>query len=97
MFILRRINSNGVQMNKALGDGYTFIGRAENPDYFRETFKVYFDKDHVSDNDKTSDDDTKKCYAFVAYNGGAIMPLYKIQKSYIMTESGKTFANISYK
>ena len=97
MFILRRINGNGVQLNKVMGDGYTHICRAQNPDYFRETFKAYFNKKHVSDEDPKSDDDTKRVYGFVAFNGGEIMPLWKNQKNYIMTDSGKTFANLSFK
>lgn len=84
-------------MNHSIGKDYTHIGRAENPDYFKETFELHFKKNHVADNDKSSDKDTKNCYAFIAYDGGKIQPLYKNQKNFMMIDTGKTFANLSYK
>jgi hypothetical protein len=96
MFILRRISSAGVEMNHSLGDGYTYINREYNVLEFRRSFKVFFDKDHVADLDETSDEDSKDVYGFIG-NGPFLQPLYKNQKNFIMTESGKTFSNLSYK
>ena len=81
-------------MNQVIGDGYTYINRETNYDEFCRSFKVYFDKDHVADLDEESDGDTKNCYAFVV-NGAFLQPLYKNQKNFIMTESGKTFDNLT--
>jgi len=83
-------------MNHAIGDSYTYIHRETNPEQFRDTFKVYFKKNHVADLDETSDDDSKRVYAFVC-SGAYNQPLWANQKAYIMTESGKTFANISFR
>ena len=96
MLVLRRFSGEGIEMNQVIGDGYTYICREVNPEKFRETFKNYFKKDHVADNDPESDKETKNCYAFVC-EGSLIQALYKNQKAYMMTESGKTFANLTYK
>jgi len=96
MFTLRKISGNGIEMNAIIGDRYTMIYRDHNPEEFREEFKVLFGKDHVADLDTKSDSDTKECYAIVC-NPPFYKALYKNQKNFIMTDSGKTFANISYK
>ena len=96
MLVLRRISGDGVEMNQVVGKGYTYIHREVNPDQFRETFKLYFKKDHVADLDPTADKETTNCYAFVV-EGSFIQALYKNQKAFMMTESGKTFANLSYR
>ena len=96
MFTLRRISGDGIEMNQIIGDGYTYIDREINYEEFRVNFETTFGKKHVADMDETSDDDTKKCYAFVC-NSSYVQPLYKNQSNYIMTENGKTFANVSYR
>jgi hypothetical protein len=96
MFTLRRISEEGVQMNRIIGDSYTYIDREINPEEFNESFKNYFERNHVADLDETSDNDTKRVYAFVC-NSSYVQPLYKNQTNYIMTENGKTFANVSYR
>lgn len=95
MLVLRRISSEGVEMNHVVGDNYTYIHRDTNPEEFRRTFKAVFDRDHVADLDPAADKDTKNCYAFVCH--GHIQPLYKNQKNFMMTENGNTFANLTYK
>jgi hypothetical protein len=85
MFILRRISGRGVQMNLNLGSSYTYIGKNENPEEFERTLKEVFDNLNE-----------EIIYAFVSDEDGKhIYPLYKGQKAYIMTESGKTFDNVS--
>jgi hypothetical protein len=96
MYTLRRISCDGVQMNQAIGETYTYIHREWTFDEFCKMFESYFERKHVADLDETSDIDTKNCYAFVV-NGSFVQPLYKNQKSFVMTESGKTFDNVSYK
>jgi hypothetical protein len=96
MFILRRISSEGIQMNQTIGESYTYIGRFENAEEFRRCFKKYFERDHVADLDDTSDDDTKQVYCFIS-NGSLHQPLYMRQQNYIMTDSGKTFSNLSWR
>lgn len=94
MFILRRFSGQGVEMNHTLGKDYTLIHRETNPGEFREIFQKFFHKPHVADLDPTADDDTKNVFAFVS--GDILQPLYKNQKNYIMTESGKTFCHLFY-
>jgi len=96
MLVLRRFSENGVEMNQVIGKGYTYIHREINPKQFRETYREYFKKDHVADDDPTSDKESKNCYAFVC-EGALIQALYKTQKAFMMTESGQTFSNLTYK
>lgn len=96
MFILRRISSHGIEMNKALGENYTYIARDRNYEEFQRAFKECYNMEYVPDDDPKSNDDTKNCYAFVA-NGSVNQPLFTHQKNFIMTECGKTFANLSNK
>lgn len=102
-FILRTVFKNGdpknhSEINKYIGDNYQFIHREFNPADFARAFQTCFEKPHLSDDDPKADNFTTETYAFLHYNSGAdIIPLYKNQYNYIMTESGKTFANITYK
>lgn len=95
MLVLRRISSEGIEMNHVVGDTYTYIHRDTNSEEFRKTFKAVFDRDPISFNG-LADNDTKNCYAFVCHHGHT-QPLYKNQKNFMMTENGNTFANLSYK
>lgn len=98
MFSLRRFSGEGIESNNALGDSYIYIDREQNPERFRNTFKAHFEKDHVADLDDKSDDDTKNVYAFIyADLNGYLQPLYKKQRAYIVTDSGTTYSNVSYK
>lgn len=98
MYTLRSISKTGLQRNENLGSNYSLVHRDYNYPEFQRQFKFIFDKDHVADNDPESNGDTKDTYAFViSENGGQIFPLYKTFDYYIMTDSGKTFDNLSYK
>ena len=83
MFVLRKITGSGVELNIAMGDGYTLITKEANPVEFNEM------------KDATEDD----CiYAYIVCGGGSqVLPLSNKQKAFVMTESGKTFANITYR
>jgi len=96
MFSLRKIIENS-QTNYALGIQYQVIERENDYEKFREVFSKSFNYEHAADLDEESDDYTKSCYAFIVTNDFEPIPLYKNQKNYIMTESGKTFSNLTFK
>lgn len=84
MFILRRILKDGVEINTSLGEDYVLVRRVENKDEFERTVKLW------------SESDTEDVYALITYDDGKkIMPLYDGGNYYIMTESGKTFDNVT--
>jgi len=86
MYTLRKINQQNIEMNISLGKAYNYVGKVESPKEFERILNGSFkdvDKDIV--------------YAFIIdENGKEIYPLYTTHKNYIMTESGKTFAKVSY-
>ncbi len=97
-FILRKVLNDNTQTNIILGDQYRLIERETNYEEFSKAFEVDFGKFHVSDLDPTSDSFTKNCHAFLITNEGSkLIPLYKDQFNYIMSDSGKTFANLTHK
>lgn len=96
-FILRKVIEN-VQSNQELGNQYQVIVREENYNDFGKAFEKVFGRTHVADDDSESNDYTKKCYAIIVCNDASeLIPLYKNQSNYVMTESGKTFCNLTYK
>lgn len=86
MFILRTITGDGHEINQCLGESYNIVLKEQHPDDFKEgQLKEWAET-------------FPEIYGAIFYAGGSeIRPLYKKQWNYIMTESGKTFANISYK
>jgi hypothetical protein len=89
MFILRRITSENKQVNDCLGDRYHLVLKETNKDDY---------VDALTEVKWKGDDD--ELYGFVIYSSGNEMihsPLYKESIYFIMTESGKTFANITFK
>jgi len=96
MFALRTIIGNR-QYNKALGHEYQIIERDVEYDAFCDFFEETFGYSHVADLDDNADNYTKDCYAFVITQGFKPIPLYKKQLNYVMTESGKTFSNLTRK
>ena len=86
MFILRTFNERHIEQNEELGDNYSFIEKEGNKKEFIELLNSF-----VMDEEQK-----EKVYAFILYNDGAgTLPLYVGHLYFIMTESGKTFANIS--
>lgn len=83
MFILRKITQNGLEWNLCLGESYSVITEERNPVQFKETVGAV-------------DYSEPEVYGFVFNDdNGQPIPLYRKQKNYIMTDSGKTFSNIS--
>lgn len=86
MFILRRITSEGLQVNTCLGIEYVMVRKEEDCKEFMERTKLW------------SEDDLKDIYGIVAFNDCSnLMPLYIGSKYYIMASNGETFDNVSIK
>jgi len=96
MFALRKIIDHR-EYNYVLGVEYQIIERFVEPEVFCVAFKHCFGYNHVSDKDSKSDNYTQNCYAFILTPDFEHIPLYMKQKNFIMTESGKTFDNLTYK
>lgn len=85
MFILRRINTEGLECNMCLGEDYIVTRKAENKERFESLAKAW-------------SCGTDEIYAFITSdNATKMQPLYKKSRYYIMTENGKTFSNISFR
>ena len=82
MFALRKISSNGGEINFDLGDYYSLITKERSPEEFEDKMK-----DHPFYNE---------IYAFIIYKD-EMLPLYKNQKNYIVSENGTTYSNLTYK
>ena len=96
MFILRTFDKKGVETNKQLGVQYSFIVREENAEAFRETYAKVFDKSHVADLDQDADFSNSNCLAFII-GEDEIIPIYRGEPSYIMSDNGCTFDNVTRK
>lgn len=93
MYTLRRISGDGLEINQSIGNSYTVIQAISNPNEFSKAFETYFDKEW----NIQEDNDSKKCYAFIAFEDGTLQPLYKGQRNYIMTIQGTTFSNLTFR
>ena len=82
MFVLRKITGEGFEMNFALGDSYNLIEREKTP---KEFFKVGADV--------FGDIIPGYVYGFVTCDKTTHVLSTK-QKSFIMTEGGKTFTQL---
>jgi hypothetical protein len=97
-YTLRTLTKEHLLTDELIGRKYQLINRFENYDKFQEVFKQCFLKDHVADSDESADRFTKNCYAFLILEDGSVLkPLYMDKRYYVMTESGKTFSNVSYR
>lgn len=98
MFTLRKITSDNIETNTYLGAIFQVIRREENYEEFARTYESIFEKRHVADLDNSADNYSKDTYAFIITEFGKdVHPLYKKQFNYIVSESGKTFNNLTYK
>jgi len=87
MFILRQITKHGLESNLCLGERYQIAHKEHNTDEFERELGV-----------TVTHPDQDDIHAIISYsNGSDSHPLYKNFYYYIMTESGRTFANVSYK
>ena len=97
MYTLRKVIDN-IQSNQSLGSQYQVIDIETNYEEFCKAYKLLFRENHVADLEETSSNFSKNCYAIIlTKEGSELIPLYKKQYNYIMTESGKTFSNLTYK
>lgn len=89
MYTLRKIIEGQEECNFNLGNSYALVEKSKNPERFRKDFEIFFEGKipHTDD----------ECYAFISGENGRWEPLWKSQFNYIMTESGKTFSNLSLK
>lgn len=94
MFILRDFTADKcLQSNTCLGDRYSLVYETDG-EIFKDTMKIVFGS-NIGDIQNPID---SYLYAFLVYDfGKEIIPLWKDGHYWIMTESGKTFANITYK
>jgi hypothetical protein len=89
MFILRKVTGDGHEINENLGDSYNITYKELHPKDFEGAESIYKDFDDLFPGE---------LYACITcFNGSKVIPLWKKQGNYIMTESGKTFANVSFK
>lgn len=97
MYTLRTFE-NGLESNRSLGTSYDVVNRETNYEKFSEAYELFWGKAHTADLDTESDEYTKKTFSFLVIRDGAEMiPLYKGGLYYVMTESGKTFDNLTFK
>lgn len=85
MYTLRRISSEGVEMNFSLGEQYVVVHQQTSPKEFQRDFEQF--KNTYPDGE---------IYCFVWSEGGKEQyPLFVNQKAFIMTETGRTFSNLT--
>lgn len=85
MFILRKVEKDGIEINQTIGEFYFYISKEKSPESFEHHRKHNnFDK-------------SENLYGFIILELGKALPLFSVTENYIMTESGKTFANISFR
>lgn len=93
MFTLRTVRkSDNAEDNFSLGDSYRFIHREWSPELFAKEMEKRCDI-------KLEDKEDYNLYAIVicGFGGERMFPILKNEWNYIMSENGKTYANISYK
>tara|TARA_R110000868_G_scaffold119513_1_gene317245 strand:- start:1075 stop:1353 length:279 start_codon:yes stop_codon:yes gene_type:complete len=87
MYTLRRISSDGVEINQLIGSSYTLIRKSTNNDRFNECLEKQ--KEYVGG-------DGERIFAFISFDvdlsHGAPQPLYSNQQNYVMNPNGGTFA-----
>ncbi|WP_102980126.1 hypothetical protein [Chryseobacterium scophthalmum] len=96
MYTLRTVTSENRQNNQEIGKIYDYVDKDSCYTDFCELFHTAFERKHIADLDDTANHYTKNCFGFVRTTE-EIIPLYKDHSYYIMTESGKTFSNLTYK
>jgi len=95
MYTLRTFTDTS-EVNINLGDYYEITRRFEAPKEFALLFEDHFEKKHVADLDPEASEESKLCYAIISTQRDTV-PLYIGQKNYVVTDSGKTFSNLTYK
>ena len=86
MYTLRKIFKDGSESNKIIGDSYLLISD-DNVD-FDKSMEVYFKGDAPKEHE---------IYLFLSHEDGKrLLPLYKTQQNFIVSDSGKTFSNLTH-
>ena len=88
MYTLRVLHLTGDEQNYYLGDLYKVTLKDKSPDNFKVTYDSYVDE-HI-DLEKINEG----LYGFITSYVNGVQPLYKSNKYYIVTESGKTFQKL---
>ena len=87
MFILRTVLQDKTEANSALGKTYKLTKKGEGSNF-----------DALMPFTEVNDQYKDEVFAIVSSEeGNQHIPLFDRNQYYIMTESGKTFANLSYK
>lgn len=98
MYTLRTIIENDYQHNQALGSCYSLVSRESvNGKEFNKALAVFLNVELYAEMPQKEADEAMKIYAFILKEDTTPIPLYINNKYYIMTESGKTFTNLSFK
>ena len=89
MFILREYSELHPVYNLSLGEDYSVIYRSSDLTEFKTSCLFFWEKEEAIPDE---------CYALVIFNHGSrVHPLYQGMKYYIMTGSGSTFDNLTWK
>jgi hypothetical protein len=86
MFVLR-FTSEGISVNKELGNQYTYIDKLNDEKSFERALGR-----HKSIGGEVSDE----LYGFVIDANGDSHPLFKVNDNRILNSNGELFENISY-
>lgn len=93
MYTLRSITEEGHESNIALGNNYSFISRIYANEAFNRVYKDAYDsKGMICDKEPNPD-----CVGMIQSELVNFIFLWRSEQNYIMTESGKTFSNLTYK
>ena len=84
MFTLRKITTDGFEMNFVIGKNYGIEYREKNQEEFNKRCSDYIDAHG------------EEVYGMICDENSEFHCLFKKQQNYIMTENGKTYANVSY-
>jgi hypothetical protein len=97
MFILRFIPENYPAENTILGNNYTITPYMNHQESFMKVYKSYYENLPQAKEESEDSRSFGQVYAFIV-SEKTIIPLF-IGKghNYIMTDSGRTFENISFK
>jgi len=99
MYTLRKIDPKDVETNFGLGEVYTFISREQTGSGadFNKALSSHLGKEIGT---TLTDEEIKagnEIFGFVFTEFGKMLPMQQKCKYYIMTDSGKTFCNLSFK
>ena len=99
MYTLRRIhNRTEVEANRKLGESYTVVLREHRTGTeFNKALAIHFGVEVGEKMPQEKIDEGNSIYGFIFDENGKMNVLYEKDKYYIMTESGKTFCNLSLK